>query len=244
MTRVCQNFSSVFERLKRDDGYENEALDNVCSNLRALSIVKYPPVGPVACLGPAGIGKSSMINSVLSQKLTAPEHDGDERGTYVVHEYPGPLCEQCSPYLVEIPYRSMQVIKTLCIRHQTTNPLPSDELDEEEEEAQKKYHTALEFFYDLLCDHPDFEDMDEVKSFFDNEMPFEEVTEQLYKRILCFVESCKLQEVHPCADEGEMNEIFQKVSRPVKTRKGRIPSPWPLITKVKVRQNLDLLRVG
>ena len=255
VTTVVKDFLAIHDKIQAD-GYDNEAVARVCDELRKFQTLTkhYKPIGPVACLGPAGVGKSSTINSILSQKMAAPEHDGDERGTYVVHEYLGPLPTQVTPYAVEVPFRDTHTVDALVIRHQNNiikAQLPEEELDEDvDDDLEQKSDTAIEFFHNLLCNHKDFRTLDDVKSFFeDREDDQQGATEEILHHIQQFLEARNLrnnQEFYECIDERQLNDVFKKVSRPFRTRgnANKTPTPWPLVSKVRVRQDLDLLKSG
>ena len=255
INRIVKQFLGVHDTIKAN-GHHNEAVARVCTELRKFLVpaAHYKAIGPVACLGPAGVGKSSTINSILSQESAAPEHDGDERGTYVVHEYLGPSPTQVTPYVVEVPFRPQKTIASLVIRHQdsiTKAQLPEEELDDDvEDDLEQKSQTGLEFFHHLLCNHEDFATLDDVMTFFDDHKDDQRgITEDIMGRIVDLMDErdlCDEQETYECVDERELNQVFKKISRPVRSRgnKNKTPSPWPLVSKVKVRQDLDLLRSG
>lgn len=187
--------------------------------------------------------------------MAAPEHNGDERGTYVVFEYVGPASNQVTPFFVEVPFRLERAVGSLVIRHHGNiirSQLPEDGLDEnEEEEIKQKCETAFEFFHSLLCNHKDFATMENVEDFFDDHKDDnpQAVTEHLAGHIISFLKTRALQdgqEIFECINDRQLNDVFKKVARPIRTRgrAGKQPSPWPLVVKVKVRQDLDILRTG
>ncbi|KAK4550571.1 hypothetical protein LTR36_000150 [Oleoguttula mirabilis] len=250
---ICDEFRNVAHEVGAG-GYSNPELEVISEGASGLKHYRslperYPSVRPVGCLGSSGVGKSSFLNSILSQKKAALE-SGDDRGTYVVHEYMSSQRLQAALYEVHVPYLRSSQIKKLVEKHfenivayQDCN----DDLDDgEKDELQGKSETALDFFCALLCDQADFESVDDAETYFDSRRSDEDA--EVIDDLAALIEKFLLQrdlddsvEVFTAQTEGELSEIFKRVSRPSKARQ---PSPWPLINRVQIHQKNDLLDAG
>lgn len=253
VSKVCNGFlQSVCEA--RETGYVNDDIDRICSGklkdfLRVQD--RYPYVKPIACLGPAGVGKSSGMNCILNQPGAAHESDAAHRGTNLVHEFLSSWTQQTSAYKVAAAYyRPAQVEKL--VRKHCQNIFgfldQAEELEEDEvNELQKRYETGIEFFRILLCHYKDFSSAEDAEDYFDSHREVEE--EKVVKELTVLIEEFKASknlvdcyEYYDAENVKELAEIFRKVSRVPKTSSG--PHPWPIISKIQIQQDNDLLNAG
>lgn len=247
----------VFAQLKAD-GYSNPEIEAICKILdKKYTNVKdrYPAIAPVACLGPSGVGKSSTINSILHQVGVAYESDASTRGTNLVHEFAMPSSDQTSLFLVAAPYLRYQQIRTVVKQHlrNVVWHLGVDEEidgaeDLERDDLEQKYNTAIEFFHILLRDHKEFSTTNRVADFFKENMAedlgpvIKEVTDLIEE----FKDSRHLQdgtEYFAAESSRELANVFRTISRVPPSSAGK-PHPWPILTKVEVRHENDLLDAG
>lgn len=260
VTRVCDIVSDAYGEAKRS-GYHNEAIENVCGSSGLAACRKpsylYPVPGSVAVLGPAGSGKSSATNSIMSQKKVAFEHDGDDRGTYLVHEYRSALPDQLSKYRVVATYYSRQDIMRDCIAHYFHMNAKifddSDEPSDDNESAfEQRYRTALCFFTHLLAHRQEFQTEASTVKYFedhgDDEAPT--VCQELIGFVDEFLDSRDAyhdgEEFYNVNSELELQGVFKRVCRPPKARSlaSKEGSPWPIIRKVVVHQDVAILNSG
>ncbi|CAK1361178.1 unnamed protein product [Cercospora beticola] len=255
--RIIQKFIRTHENL-RAKKYHDQAISRVCDTLAELAVLShhYKAMGPVACLGAAGVAKSSTVNSIMSKKMLAIEHGGHERGTYVVHEYLGPHPAQKTPYYVLVLFHSEQTVKSLVRRHcgillQKSEDSDDGEEQEEADELGQKQGTAVDFFHTVMRDRAEFQTLDKTKAFFNNvnDDQAEDLTNDLVEHAIGFIRARGLhdnQKVYECVDEKDLNEKFREVSKPALARRNTVkpPSPWPLVAKIQVHQYIDLLRTG
>ena len=275
VTTVCDDFFDAFMELQRQ-GYSDEELENICNTLRKMfrqPQTQYAAVLPIACLGPAGVGKSSAVNSMISQQAVAVESDWGSRGTNVVHEYKAAKPGQMSRYVVEVRYAKEKQIRNLVkkhckaalafqnLTHDQTRDMMKDELDD----MQARYDTAIDFFYNILCNRDDFEDAQDVKDFFagvgksdgddvddDDDGDATTTIDELFGYVCESLSAKNLTsenvEAMTAETEAELNNLFAQISGPrvsVSTEdKRRVPSLWPLIITVAVHQDRDLLKAG
>ncbi|KAF1827424.1 uncharacterized protein K489DRAFT_16058 [Dissoconium aciculare CBS 342.82] len=169
---TVNKLTRAHENISQELAFSDEAIKYVC-NEELVRVRRpqnlYPVYGSVACLGPAGAGKSSTVNSLLGKDTVAIEHDGGDRGTYVVHEYHGSHRNQETAFHVVITFRSPSAVDKLVKQHydiirrylasQDENSADEDlsrgtEADDEEE-RKARYLESLDFFSELLqmsCD--------------------------------------------------------------------------------------------
>ena len=108
---TCSMVIRQVEELKLA-GFRNEEIENICNNnLKPLLVLQnsYPAVNTLALLGPAGVGKSSLICSLLLRPGVAPESGSAERGTSLVHEYVQARLDQTSVYRVAARYLQVSI---------------------------------------------------------------------------------------------------------------------------------------
>ena len=252
---ICQKFLEVLDQLKQE-GYSNPEIENICdNNLKQFLCVRdcYPSIDPVACLGAAGHGKSSFMNCILNQLGAAHESDSGQRGTNIVHEFSAMCKGQTEKYRVAAPYYDEAQIDSLVrkhcqniftyLHHQTDDDYNEDEV----EELRKKYDTATEFFRLMLCDRPEFNTADAADAYFESRQSDSEnmVVTELKKYIEIFKDKRELQggiEYHSAEGVDELTDVFRKVSRVPKM--STEPHPWPIIPKVQIHQDNDLLNAG
>lgn len=258
VTRACDMVSDAYAEAKKPNGYSNEAIDIVCGSLAGCRIPSalYPVSGPVAVLGPAGSGKSSATNSIMSQQKVAFEHDGDDRGTYLVHEYRSAPADQLSKYRVVATYYSSHDIKRDVVAYFSDINAKlfedSDQPSDDSESAlEQKFHTALCFFTHLLAHRKEFQSQEIAQEYFESrgDEQVAKVCGDLYGFVEEFLESREVtdgQEVHDVSNEAELQGIFKQMCRPPKAR-GRMAkegSPWPVIRKIVVHHDIALLNAG
>jgi hypothetical protein len=262
-TRACDSVIDEYAELVRTRGYENEEIAVVCGEdgLQACRVpsIFYPKIGPIAVLGPAGSGKSSAVNSILSQKKAAFENDGD-RGTYVPHEYRSAQHDQTSPYrVVATYYPEPEVNKSIVGAFGDIRAMLAEfeeDADDESEDnmLQQRCETALGFFTDLLCFKKHFRNRADTKSYFEDRLDRDHTSADICASLIAwkdeFLESRKsydpkkAKEIHDVSDENELYALFKRLSRPSKIRGQNQPSPWPILQKIVIHRSVPILDAG
>ena len=257
VTQVCDEFLAVVEQL-REQGYQNEEIERICvQHVKVFRLPhhKYPKIGPIALLGPSGIGKSSFVNCLFDQRGAALESDSTHRGTNVVHEYARAPASQLALYQVAAVYHRESQIETTVKQHcrNIFNYIKrSEDDDEEEDEAdlQESYTTGIDFLRTILCNHAELASKDAAQEYFEDRLGGEEgsVVKELKKLIEDFKKTRELEddiEYYQAENDSELANIFRQVSRvPKHAGKAARPHPWPIIPKVQVQQDKDLLNAG
>lgn len=253
---ICSDLMTTVEQVKADYDCEFPEIDHICEhNLKPFLTpqAEYPLVGPIALLGSAGIGKSSFTGCILDSRGAAPESDGTKRGTSVVHEYCAAPANQKSLFQVGAIYFTKSQVETLVKTHCDkifTYLDESEELEEDDlNELQRQYENATEFFQILLCDQDGFESKEAAEGYFDDRKgdDIDDVVEDLTDLIEAFKSTRNLQdnvEYRSAETHGELAEIFKLVSRAPAATRSQKPHPWPLIVKVQILQDKDILNAG
>lgn len=240
----------------KTSGVEKDEIERICKALEKYRSVQpsYPPVRHVAFFGPAGIGKSTTINSTLNQRAAA-ESDSADRGTNLVHEYVAPSSKQLSRYVVSAKYLAGRQLASFVEQHCAR---VYDFLDQEEsggdgddvEELRQALDTSLSIFNVLLCDKEDFVTVEKVQEYFEDHMQDREEAHNQLKYMINELKASRALkdevEDHEANNSRELSEKFRLVSRVPQAGSGRIkkPHPWPIIRKVEVHIDNDLLNAG
>ena len=235
-------------------GYHNAEIEQICAKLGRYEHVRdrYPDIAPVAFLGASGVGKSSTTNSILHQNGVSHETDSASRGTNIVHEYAMPCTFQTSMFQVSAPYLRESQIANLVHNHYQSIlahllAVEDDDTDDMQETRQD-YETALNFFRVLLCNTDDFADDDAATEYFKStlETDADETIQHLTSLIEEFKSTRKLKdcvEYHDAENCKELGNIFKTVSR-VPRGVPSSPYPWPILSKVGIHHENDLLNAG
>ncbi|EMC91006.1 hypothetical protein BAUCODRAFT_161054 [Baudoinia panamericana UAMH 10762] len=263
VTTVCNDFIDVVKQLK-ESGYTDPEVESICDkSLKRWREPRhtYPDVGPVAFLGPAGVGKSSALNCILNQEAVAVESDSGTRGTALVHEYKDSKMDQPELYAVDVYYKHTKTVESLVERHckaivDLLNMPDEDLADmdaEERVEARQKHDTALNFFTTILCDYDEFASADEARDYF-VEQRSEDIADIARHIVSLIAGALEAQGItrngnvqsFTAQDEAELNVVFQRIAgHSGSTSSGNSnPSLWPLISTVSVHQDKDLLNAG
>ena len=106
---TCGRFINSYDEMKAA-GFINPEIDNLISSsnygLQRIRSPKarYKIVKPVALVGAAGQGKSSLANSLVDEKHVTVETDDSDRGTTIIQELCAALPQQTDKYNVKVRY--------------------------------------------------------------------------------------------------------------------------------------------
>jgi hypothetical protein len=187
------------------------------------------------------------------------ESDLGSRGTNNAFEYKMADLKQIDLYFIVVQYLQQKQIQNRIARHSNSilkiiNMSNEEKQDFEQDDAndlKQKHDTAIDFFVTILCNREDFEDAEICIEYFQDKR--DEEVDEIVKELLEFVlASPNFETVQDskqefsAQNEDELNGVFQKISPPARLGDDgpREPSLWPLICKIVVHQDVDLLNAG
>ena len=198
----------------------------------------YPALIPIAMLGGAGNGKSSLSNSLLDIQGMVRETNDTAGGTNVVHELSLPTQDQICEYAVIAPYLPEQQIKA-AIQRQCSNIFtylnPEEKEDADPEKLERAFKSSVEFFCTLLCDRRGPYEKPDVEEFFATHQDEREngsFSKMLESQVNELISTRQLDlnriERHEAADIPVLADVLRKVSRPSPTLdpRTRTGHPW------------------
>ncbi|KAF7186064.1 hypothetical protein HII31_12591 [Pseudocercospora fuligena] len=268
ITQLVEGLLDSIAKIKDEEGYENEELDNACAptgdgleSCRNPSD-RYPTVGPTACVGATGKGKSSTINSVTEQRKAAYEHTDGKRGTYMPHEFAPPLVTQTADYHVEVVYCDEATIVSLVKRfvlyivehkdHEEGEEDEEDEKDEEEVEMlEMRKNTAIECLTDTLCGFPKFRTSQKTEDYIKKRL--RQGPDDIVKELTDLVKDAirqddrSLPEVRhfDLTSVASLQSTLKVIGRPsYKGAQRSSPSNWAFLRVIRIRAKTDVLRAG
>ncbi|CAK3861188.1 Hypothetical predicted protein [Lecanosticta acicola] len=264
---VCDKFIAGAQEIKKQ-GYVNEEIDVVCDDLAACRSAEdqYGKVGPVACLGTTGKGKTSTISSLLDDPDAGFASGGSKRGTYISHEYCAASPDEAADLVVELFYLSSDRIKTqvkefvanilryLQLRSGEDEDGSDDELDEDESALiDIKGITALECLADVLCGERRFANTQSIEEFCREKLKQNASSDKIFKEFMPTLKALMAPrkrdhdvETLRATESKALHQKVRQLTRGSMNRRGvdREPSAWPFVTKVQVRQVNKYLDAG
>ncbi|KAK5172650.1 uncharacterized protein LTR77_002770 [Saxophila tyrrhenica] len=249
---LCNAFLTKFTNAQ-SHGFSNDRIERICEGMKRRWIrpqERYPTVKPVALLGPAGVGKSSAINSLLHERDAAYENGSAGRGTNLVHQFSAPPADQVARYCVAAVYMTMKELSTFVQDHCDNIfaylEKQHDDDDEDIDAFQAAYATAIADFRVILCHHPQFENDANTHDYFAARASQQERARDWLIHELDAVKKSRTingTEYHPAHNVKELAAALRQVSR-VATNADSRPHPWPIIKLVGIHTENALLDVG
>ncbi|EME85768.1 uncharacterized protein MYCFIDRAFT_171648 [Pseudocercospora fijiensis CIRAD86] len=269
IAQIVDGLLDNIAKVKKEEGYENEELDNACGtagdgleSCRNPSD-RYPSVGPTACVGATGKGKSSTINSVTEQRKAAYEHTGGKRGTYMPHEFAPPLITQTADYNLEVVYCDETTIVNL-VKRFVISIFEHKELEEEGEEDEEdekdddekemiemKKNTAVECLTDTLCGLPKFRTSQKTEDYIKKCLRqgpkdiINELTDLVKDAIRQDDRALPQVRRYNLTSVASLQSTLKLIGRPsYKGTQRSAPSNWPFLRVIRIRAKTDVLRAG
>ena len=208
---------------------------------------EYPKPRIVGLIGDSGVGKSSLINSLLDTPDIALSGANGEACTNVITEYHQAQPSQKAPFMVEItlfePATVQHILKThlgIYYRHihESCENMDQEELDE----LNAHVETAIETFQALFANRDEFSDEGRTKEFLEQAQLASDpkVLQTLYRWIEEYISRCDAEGGIIRRSAYAPEELASEIEPFVKSCKHlrdendyHVPSLWPLIKQVK-----------
>ncbi|KAK3672888.1 hypothetical protein LTR78_007241 [Recurvomyces mirabilis] len=248
---LCEDFLAMYAKLQAG-GYHHPEVNNIVTKqLEASrdSARLYPPTCRVANLGSSGIGKSSTFNSLIGTDGVAREDGSSHRGTFRPQEN-----EQCP----ESQATNNQQLEEI-VREHVKHIVVYLALEEEGQDGggtdfEKRFATAFTFFTFVLAHKHEFHGLDTTEAYFqDRYDPSEESMTNLGTELYSDVVNAKktMGYYHkimdfPAQDDAILLKLYQRLTKSMAEVTATFASrhPWPLVQKITVRKQADVLQAG
>jgi len=212
--------------------------------LHAAEYPTYPAGIKVAVAGDAGVGKSSLINSLLGEKSIADMGDDGKSVTYVVQEFGPPLPTQKTPFAAEVHFFDQTACKENLkdyfrsyfrmaehdVGQAEDDPTAEtmEDLDEGAETVAQSQEpvedsgiteTALEIFTALFANKEEFADEDAAKTFLATAKSDDdpEVVEQFELWVDELMDQLQLQDSRKFIEGADVEELTENIAPYTKT---------------------------
>ncbi|MCJ1294120.1 hypothetical protein MMC34_005677 [Xylographa carneopallida] len=211
--------------------YEHAETAKLLESMLRHQVIAYPKPKRIGLMGDSGVGKSTLINSLLNTPGLAHQGSNGAACTCVVSEYHAAWASQSKRFAAEIKFFEPAERETILKEYFADfYRFTLEDVDELEEATRRdfelRHDTAIEAFLALYAGIPEFKSEEAAQEFLG-----------LRPQTMTLV-------VEKAADTAE--ELTGKIERFVKTwnREYVLPSPWPLVKLVKIGLHSAFLSRG
>ena len=205
--------------------------------------LEYPEPKLVGLIGDSGVGKSSLINSLLDTPDIALAGANGEACTNVITEYHQAQPSQKAPFMAEITLLESPLVQRMLMTHldwyHRYLHQSGDTMDQEAvDELNGHVETATETFQALFADREEFRTEERTHQFLEQAHP--EMLQIFSDWIQESISECGAEDgiirrsAHAPDELARETERFVKPCRHLLDEHGcRIPSLWPLVRVVR-----------
>ncbi|KAK4220911.1 hypothetical protein QBC38DRAFT_493173 [Podospora fimiseda] len=215
---------------------ETPELHRLCGRAQELASFECAATRTVAFVGDSGVGKSSVLNSLLDVKGLAPASSGGSACTSVATEY---RFHDSETFTVEVTTFTEDEIRTrlsdLIAAYQLYETHKDNfDSDEEAEPAEEQFHLATDTFNAMF-----------KGQMHDTEFITTDAEDEVLDTMMGWareVAQCVGNQRHTFTDAEECSSLLTKLNSA--TGDADQPAPWPYMKKISVHLNAHVLRKG
>ena len=208
---------------------------------------EYPKPRIVGLMGDSGVGKSSLINSLLDVPDIALSGANGEACTNVITEYHQALPSQKTPFMAEITLEGPITVRRILQAHlgwfYSSLHLPIETMDQEAiDELNAHVSTAIEIFQELFADREECSNEERTREYLERAQSASDT--KMLDQLCGWIQ----ESISNYGAEGEIlrrsayapDELANEIERFVKSCKHvldendcHVPSLWPLVQTVR-----------
>ena len=232
--------------LKNAEYKDTRILELLRKSLKGQKL-EYPKPRVVGLIGDSGVGKSSLINSLLDVPDIALSGANGEACTNVITEYQQALPSQKIPFMAEITLEEPSTVRRTLethLEHYYTHLHPLTETIDQEaiDELNAHVSTAMEILQGLFANREEFSNKERTREYLERAQSASDpkMLDQLCAWIQESISKCGAKGgiIHRSAYAPD--ELANEIERFVKSCKHlldendcHVPSLWPLVRTVR-----------
>ncbi|KAK7605646.1 hypothetical protein JOL62DRAFT_633531 [Phyllosticta paracitricarpa] len=251
--KIYQDFLTILGRYEEE---HDSDIEFIKSRARLFSGIDYPGDIIVGLRGAAGVGKSSLINSILGIEDAAETGDGHKACTAVAQEFRFSDSQDEANFRAEIEFIPEASRKGALdnyisdfFDHQSNEFDPNDP---QYKDLIKPYSTCIEALTSMFCNHEEFQSEGAIKKYMKN---FSGSMVATLNGTLSSWLNTAMKSLNLCSDTIEFNastalELSDLIKPFLAFNKSNLqsedpqPSLWPMVKVVRVFCDSRILRQG
>ena len=245
--KYCSELMQDAALLLKGAEYKDIRISQLLDKAANSQKLEYPKPRIVGLIGDSGVGKSSLINSLLDTPDIALSGANGEACTNVITEYHQAQRSQKAPFMAEITLIESSVVQRMLqtniasyyrYLHRSVENMDQEDIDE----LNGQVSTALEIFQALFANQDEFSNEERTKAFLEQAQSASDpkILRKLSGWVQESISKCGAEDgiIRRSADAPE--ELARETERFIKSCKHlldendcQVPSLWPLIQNVR-----------